>query len=64
MSVPCPDVASAVWMTRALVASNVLARREETMLLVPANDAIDPGGAHVAARVADVVTLARHAGRL
>lgn len=63
VGVPCESVASAVWTTRALVASNVLARREDTTLLVPVNVAVDPGGAMVAARVADVLTLARHAGR-
>lgn len=64
VSVPCPTVASTVWMTRALMASNVVARREETMLLVPVNVAVDPGGGLVAARVADVLALARHAGRI
>jgi len=31
----CPDVPAAIWMMRALVVSNVLARREETVLFVP-----------------------------
>ena len=49
--VECDSVASAVWMMRALVASNVLARREGTMLFVPVNPAADPGGHRVAAVV-------------
>jgi hypothetical protein len=49
--VACDDVPSAVWMMRALVASNVLARREGTMLFVPVNPATDPGGRRVAAAV-------------
>jgi hypothetical protein len=63
VSVPCASVETAVWMMRALVASNVLARREETTLLVPVHPAVDPGGAIVAARVTHVRALARHAGR-
>ena len=63
VGVACDNVASAVWMMRALAASNVLARREETTLLVPVNVAVDPGGALVAQRVADVHALAKHAGR-
>ncbi len=31
----CPDVPTAIWLMRALVVSNVLARREETVLFVP-----------------------------
>lgn len=64
VGVPWPTVDAAVWMMRALVAHNVLARREETTLLVPAHAAVDPGGALVAARVARVHALARHAGRI
>jgi len=44
----CPDIAEAIWMMRALVVSNVLARREETVLFVPLNPEIDPGGDLVA----------------
>jgi sirohydrochlorin cobaltochelatase len=63
VSLPCDTVAGAVWMMRALVASNVLARREETTLLVPVNVPVDPGGSIAAQRVADVLALARYAGR-
>lgn len=64
VGVPCPTVEAAIWMMRALVAHNVLARREGTTLLVPANAAVDPGGVLVAARVGRVHALARHAGRV
>ncbi|MEQ1758376.1 MAG: hypothetical protein ABL986_08675 [Vicinamibacterales bacterium] len=37
LGLQCADVRSAVWMMRALVASNVLARREGTVLYVPLN---------------------------
>ena len=40
----CPDVRSAVWMTRIMVASNVLARREDTVLLAPVDPVRDPQG--------------------
>lgn len=63
VGVACTDVASAVWMMRALAACNVLARREETTLLVPVHPAVDPDGALVSARLARVHELARHAGR-
>lgn len=63
VALPCASVDAAIWMMRALVAHNVLARREETALLVPAHASVDPGGAIVASRVARVRSLARHAGR-
>jgi hypothetical protein len=55
---PCPDVRSAVWMTRMLVAVNVLARREDTVLLAPVDPLRDPGGAIVAGAVARARRLA------
>lgn len=42
--VRCPDVKSALWMMRAMVVSNILARREETTLLLAMNPAQDPEG--------------------
>lgn len=63
VGVPCSSLDTAIWLMRALVAHNVLARREETTLLVPANAAVDLGGALVASRVGRVLALARHAGR-
>jgi hypothetical protein len=44
----CDGVPEAIRMMRALVASNVLARREGTTLFVPVNEAADPGGRRVA----------------
>jgi hypothetical protein len=48
--IDCADVASAIRMMRALVASNVLARREGTVLCVPINSVTDPSGEIVAER--------------
>ena len=47
LGLECPSVRLAVWMMRALVASNVLARREGTVLFVPVNPSTDPRGAFV-----------------
>jgi hypothetical protein len=58
LGLECPSVRAAIWMMRALVASNVLSRREETVLFVPVNPVIDPGGHHVAAALATVHRLA------
>ena len=52
--VECESVPDAVGMMRALVASNVLARREGTTLFVPVNPAADPDGRRVSAAVEDV----------
>jgi sirohydrochlorin cobaltochelatase len=62
LGVHCPDVRLAVWMMRALVASNVLSRREESTLLVPVNPSVDPHGELVAAAVAHVHEQARARG--
>jgi len=51
LGVECSSVRLAVWMMRALVASNVLSRREGTVLFVPINSATDPGGTTVAGAV-------------
>ena len=64
LGVACPDVASAVWMTRALVAMNVLARREDTVLCVPVNISTDPQGERVAKTIARVHRLAAARGVL
>lgn len=52
-----PNVPAAVWMMRALVAGNVLARREGRILFVPFNAGLDPAGAMLAPRVAHVHRL-------
>jgi hypothetical protein len=48
LGIECPSVRAAVWMMRALVASNVLSRREGTTLFVPLNAATDPHGTSAA----------------
>jgi hypothetical protein len=54
LGLECLDVGVAVSMMRALVANNVLSRREETTLFVPINVALDPGGGRVVGAVAGV----------
>jgi hypothetical protein len=51
-AVECESVPAAIARMRALVAINVLARREGTRLYVPVNAALDPGGARVVAALA------------
>ena len=51
VGVECPSARFAVWMMRALVASNVLSRREGTVLFVPVNPGTDPRGTIVSAAV-------------
>ena len=48
LGIECPSLSSAVWMMRALVVSNVLSRREGTVLFIPLTAAVDPGGTLVA----------------
>ena len=54
----CPSVRGAIWMMRALVVSNVLSRREGTVLFVPVNGVTDPGGERLARALAVVYRLA------
>jgi hypothetical protein len=58
LGLDCRDVASAVWMMRALVASNVLSRRENRTLFVPINPATDPKGVLVSDAVVRVYRYA------
>jgi hypothetical protein len=58
LGVVCPDVRRAIWMMRALVVSNVLSRREGTVLFVPINPVTDPHGRLVARAVARIHHLA------
>ena len=64
LGVECPSVHRAVWMMRALVASNILARREGTTLFVPVNPASDPDGEIVANAVIRTNELASARGVL
>jgi hypothetical protein len=52
-------VPSAVWLIRALVASNILARREGTVLYVPLNPTTDPNGEHLSRALAALCGFAR-----
>jgi hypothetical protein len=47
LGVNCPSVSTAIWMMRALVATNVLARREGTVLFVPVSADTSAGDAVV-----------------
>lgn len=60
----CGRTSPAIWMMRALVAKNIMARREETTLFVPLNVAMDPEGNHVTEALAEVVGYARQKGLL
>jgi len=62
VGVECPSVRVAVWMMRALVASNVLSRREGQAPFVPVNAATDPTGAIVSSAVARLYQCAPHEG--
>jgi sirohydrochlorin cobaltochelatase len=62
LGVECADVRSAVWMMRALVASNVLARREGTALFVPLNASVDADGSRVGSAVGQVYRFAASRG--
>ena len=52
------DARRAIWCMRAMVAHNILARREEDTLFLPINHALDPDGARVTRVLADVERLA------
>jgi hypothetical protein len=47
LGLDCGDIRGAIWMMRVLVVSNVLSRREGTVVFVPLNPATDPKGATV-----------------
>jgi sirohydrochlorin cobaltochelatase len=54
IGVECPSVRAALWMMRMMVAANILARRESTVLFVPINPVADPGGEIVAEAIARI----------
>jgi sirohydrochlorin cobaltochelatase len=64
LGVECPNIRAAVWLMRALVVSNVLARREGTALCVPIDPSQDPGGERVLSALAHVHGLAKVRGVL
>jgi sirohydrochlorin cobaltochelatase len=57
LGVECASVPTAVWMMRAMVASNILSRREGTVLFVPVNPDSDPGGERVVRSIARIHRL-------
>jgi hypothetical protein len=61
LGIDCRSVRAAVWTMRMIVVSNVLSRREGTVVFVPLNDEQDPDGARVADTFVRVhrVSLAR-----
>ena len=60
----CGKVGAAIWMMRALVVSNILSRREGTVLCVPVNSDTDRGGERVVRSVAQVHRFAAMRGAL
>jgi hypothetical protein len=58
LAVECPSVRAAVWLMRALVVSNVLARREGKILCLPVDPGEDPVGERVVGALEHVHRLA------
>jgi sirohydrochlorin cobaltochelatase len=58
LGLTCPNVQTAVWMMRALVASNVLSRREETTLFLPIDLEVDASGRRASTSLAHIYNLA------
>jgi sirohydrochlorin cobaltochelatase len=59
LGLQCLNVRAAVWMMRAMVISNVLSRREGTVLFVPVNSNTDSSGERVIQSVIRTHGLAR-----
>lgn len=59
LGIECPDVRAAIWMMRAMVATNILSRREGTVLFVPVNPESDPDGETVARSVVRIHGFAK-----
>jgi len=59
LGVECGEVRAAIWMMRALVVSNVLSRREGTVLFVPLNAELDSNGEIVVRKFREVHSFAR-----
>ncbi|HXT69973.1 MAG TPA: hypothetical protein VN700_09480 [Vicinamibacterales bacterium] len=58
LGLECGSVAVAIWLMRALITQNILARREDEVLWVPINAVSDPNGARVATALSHVHRLA------
>ena len=63
LGLECGQVGTAVWLMRALVTENVLARREGTVLFVPINPRQDPDGRTVIAAVTRVARASATPGQ-
>jgi sirohydrochlorin cobaltochelatase len=59
LALSCPIVRSVIWMMRALVVCNVLARREDDLVFVPVNPAVDALGRLVTDAVSQVHSFAK-----
>jgi sirohydrochlorin cobaltochelatase len=59
LGVECPDVRAAIWMMRAMVATNILSRREGTVLFVPVSPESDPDGETVVRSVVRIHGFAK-----
>ena len=64
VGIECPTIRAAVWMMRAVVVSNVLSRREGTVLFVAINAVQDPSGRRASAATIEAHRLARARGVL
>jgi hypothetical protein len=64
VGVLCPDVSSALWMMRRMVASNTLARREETTIFLPADPANETEARVAVERMVQIHQLAKERGLL
>jgi hypothetical protein len=62
LGIECPTMRAAVWMMRAVVVSNVLSRREGTVLFVAINAVQDPSGRRASAATIGAYRLARARG--
>ncbi len=60
----CPSVRAAIWMMRALVVGNALARREGQVLYLPVDVAHDPDGERLAVTLQGAYRLAAARGLL
>src|SRR5262245_50460226 len=59
-----PTIRAAIWMMRAAIASNVLSRREGTVLFVAVNALQDPSGQRISTATIEAHRLARARGVL
>lgn len=64
LGVDLASVKAAIWMMRAMVVENVLARREDTILFLPLNPYSDPDGRRVVETLLRVRHLAAASGAL